>query len=159
MRCKPGPVLTIPSIATMFVVVSLAASGCISSRSIIEDLARTPHHPVQGSGRYAALNSSQQDFLYLTEMVRQVHPEPYAAWSRNEFDGEQHRLLHLLAKDTNDAARRCPAGFDTCSIAAETTRIVLERAIEAFLSRLNNSHTNASAEWAGGQLQYPVSFF
>lgn len=133
------PVRFTRSIAFPFLAAALVLSGCISSRSLIEDLAKTPHHPVQESERYAALNHYQQDLLYLTEMVRESHPEPYAAWTNTDFDAEQLRLLQTLTNDTS--------------------KVVFERAIGTFLSRLNDSHTGASVASASGKSQYPVSFF
>jgi hypothetical protein len=114
-------------------------SGCVSSRTLFEDLAKTPHEPVQDTERYKSLNSFQQDFLYLTETVRETHPDPYAAWSKEEFDAEQNRILE--------------------SLAAETSRVVFEQDLQAFLSRLKDSHTGAMTSSTGGERQYPVSYF
>jgi hypothetical protein len=117
----------------------LTFSGCLSSRTLIEDLAKTPKHPVQDSAIYARLNSFQQDFLYLTEYVRESHPEPYGAWSKQEFDSEQRRMLESLASDTG--------------------RTVFERTLDSFLSRIRDTHTVAQTSWMGGELAYPISFF
>src|SRR3989304_814461 len=76
--------------------VLLILTGCFSSRSLIESLAKTPHHRVQDSQGFSSLNSYQQDFLYLTEILKETHPEPYAAWSKGEFEAEQRRLLGSL---------------------------------------------------------------
>jgi len=123
----------------MLISVLFAFSGCApSSQSLFEGLAKTPHHPVQDSERYRALNPMQQDFLYATETVRETHPEPYAAWSKEEFDAAQQRLLHALGSDTGEAA--------------------LGRALQSFLSHLRDSHTKVSFSSARGELEYPVSF-
>lgn len=127
------------SIPTFIVSVVLGFAGCISSRTLMEDLAKTPHHPVQDSVRYGTMNSFQQDFLYLTETVRETHPEPYAAWSKDEFNRVQHETL--------------------TSLAAETSQVAFEKSIQSFLSRIKDSHTSAQTTWMGGEYQYPVSFF
>lgn len=127
------------SVAYTLTAVLFAFSGCApSSQSLFEGLAKTPHHPVQDSQRYRALNPMQQDFLYATETVRETHPEPYAAWSVEEFDAAQQRLLDTIASDTGEAA--------------------LGRALQSFLSHLRDSHTKVSFSSARGELEYPVSF-
>lgn len=112
MRFNSSSRMMSPLIPATIVCVALGLSGCISSRSLIEDLAKTPHRPFQNSEHYASLNAFQQDFLYLSEMVREAHPEPYAAWSKEEFEAEQLRVLRVIAKDTSEVVfgRRCPAG-------------------------------------------------
>ncbi len=84
------------------------------------------------------MNAFQQDFLYLTEYVRETHPEPYAAWSKQAFDAEQLRLLQLLAVDT--------------------TKTAFERSLSSFLSHLRDTHTNAQTSWMGSELAYPQSY-
>ena len=128
-----------PPVAAIAATLIATLSGCISNRSLMENLAKTVHHPVQDSRDYASMNAFQQDFLFLTEMLRETHAEPYAAWSKEEFGTEQRRLLQVLA--------------------AETSRTVFERSLPAVLSRLQDSHTTAQLSWWGGQRQYPVSFF
>lgn len=125
-------------IAPAMISALVGLSGCFSSKSLIEGLAKTPHHSVQNSKRFSSLNSFQQDFLYLTETVRETHPEPYAAWSKEVFDKEQRRLLE--------------------SLAAETSKVAFEWSLQSFLSRLRDSHTGAHISWMGGQREYPVSF-
>lgn len=112
--------------------------GCISSRSVIEGLAKTPRLSLQDSSNFTTLNAHQQDFLYLSETVRQAHPEPYARWSKGAFDAEKQRILRLLGTDTSSAA--------------------FERSLESFLSRLQDTHTAALLPWRGNEYQYPVSF-
>jgi len=133
----------LPNTRILVLVTALTAllsfSGCLSSRTLFEDLAKTPKHPVQDSAVYARLNPFQQDFLYLTEYVRESHPEPYASWSKQEFDSEQRRMLESLATDTG--------------------RTVFERTLNSFLSRIRDTHTYAQTSWMGGELQYPISFF
>ncbi|MCL4510453.1 MAG: S41 family peptidase [Bacteroidetes bacterium] len=85
------------------------------------------------------MNPFQQDFLYLTEAVRETHPEPYVAWSKDQFDSEQAHLLNSLSTDTSKAA--------------------FEESLKSFLSHLHDGHTGAPAPWLRGQRQYPVSFF
>lgn len=85
------------------------------------------------------MNAFQQDFLYLTETVRQTHPEPYAAWSKELFDSEQHRILE--------------------SLAAETSKVAFQKSLQSFLSNLKDTHTSALTSWLGGELEYPLSFF
>ncbi len=126
------------SIATAIACIVVGFPGCISSRSLIEGLAKTPLHPVQATARYASMNSHQQDFLYFTETVRETHPEPFASWSKEEFDREQHRMIE--------------------SLDAETSKVMLEKSLQSFLSHIQDSHTNAYSSWAGGQPEYPVSF-
>ncbi|MBI5464693.1 MAG: hypothetical protein HY966_07070, partial [Ignavibacteriales bacterium] len=126
-------------IAATIVCVVVVFSGCVSSRSLIEGMAKTPHHAAQDSQRYASMNSFQQDFLYLSETLRETHPEPYAAWGKENFDAEQHRLLE--------------------SFAAETSRVVFERSLQSFLSHLRDGHTGVQTPWTGGKLEYPASFF
>lgn len=126
-------------VAAAIVSVVVGFAGCISSRSLIEDLAKTPHHRIQDSQRYAFMNSFQQDFLYLTETIKETHPEPFAAWSKEEFDREQQRMLE--------------------SLAAETSKVVFEKSLQSFLSHLRDSHTSVQSPWMGGQLEYPTSFF
>jgi hypothetical protein len=136
---------SIPTRLGRFVATALGVtaitlfSGCFSSRTLIEDLAKTPHLLLQDSQQYAAMNSFQQDFLYLTETVRETHPEPYAAWSKEEFDREQQSILQ--------------------SLAAETSRVGFEKSLRSFLSRLRDSHTNAQTSWTASPREYPVSFF
>jgi hypothetical protein len=131
------------SFVQLFVVavvcMAMGLTGCLSSRSFIEGLAITPHHPIQDSARYHSMNSYQQDFLYLTETVRETHPEPYGTWGKANFDAEQNRFLE--------------------SLAAETSRVAFERTLQSFLSHIRDSHTSAQTSWMGGQLEYPVSFF
>ena len=120
------------------VCVVFGLIGCISTQSLIDGLAKSPHSAVQDSEGYASMNSFQQDFLYLTETVRQSHPEPYAAWSKEAFDSEQRRIVQ--------------------SLAAETSSVAFEKSLKSFLSRLKDSHTSAQTPWRGGPLEYPVSF-
>jgi hypothetical protein len=121
------------------IIACLALSGCISSRSLIDDLAKTPHYAFQDQEKYSSMNSLQQDFFYFSENVRQTHPEPYGAWSKDEFDREQQRILESLSKETDKAS--------------------LAKHLQSFISRIKDSHTSAQTGWIGGQLQYPVSFF
>jgi len=139
MKISFRPKAFTPFIASAVISVLFWFSGCFSSRSLIEGLAKTPHHSVQDSERFASLNSRQQDFLYLTEMVRETHPEPYARWSSEEFNAEQQRFLELLGTDTSGT--------------------VFEQALESFLARLQDSHTSALIPSTRSELQYPVSFF
>lgn len=126
-------------VVLIFIAAQFAISGCApSSQSLYEGLAKTPHHPVQDSQRFRALNPMQQDFLYATEMVRETHPEPYAAWSKEEFDKAQQCLIDAIGPDTS--------------------RATLGRALQSFLSHLRDSHTKASFSSTRGELQYPVSF-
>ncbi|MBI3586406.1 MAG: hypothetical protein HY088_04680 [Ignavibacteriales bacterium] len=125
-------------VAAAIVSAVVGFTGCISSRSLIEDLAKTPHHRVQDSKRYASINSFQQDFLYLTETIRETHPEPFAAWSKEEFDREQQRMLEFLA--------------------AETSKVVFENSLQLFLSYLRDGHTSVQSSWRGGPREYPTSF-
>lgn len=124
--------------ALMIFSLLFGSSGCVSSRSVIEGLAITPRQAFQNSSYFTSLNSHQQDFLYLTEIVRESHPEPYARWSRGEFNAEQQRILRFLGTDTSSAA--------------------FERSLESFLSRLQDTHTAALLPWRGNEFQYPVSF-
>ena len=124
-------------IACLFLTAALC--GCVSSRSVFEGLAKTPHHSLQDSAGYAAMNSFQQDFLYLTETVRETHPEPYVAWSKKAFEDEQQKTLS--------------------SLAAETSAVAFQKSLQSFCSHLKDTHTGALTTWMGGELQYPVSFF
>jgi hypothetical protein len=126
-------------LTTLLLITAVWLSACVSTRSVIDNLAKTPHFAIQDSQRYPTLNSFQQDFLYLTETIRESHPEPYAVWSRQEFDAEQQRLLQTLATDTS--------------------RVAFEQSIDTFISHLRDTHTSAQTAWMGGELQYPVSFF
>lgn len=119
--------------------ILVGMSGCLSGRSFIEDLAKTPHFTFQDRQEYASMNSFQQDFFYLSETARETHPEPYAGLGKDEFDREQQRILG--------------------SLAAETSRVVFEKSLQLFLSRLKDSHTGAQTSLVTGDLQYPVSFF
>jgi hypothetical protein len=123
-------------IAVLIIVLPL--TGCFSSRSFIAGLAVTPSHPVQSSARYQGLNPFQQDFLYLTETVREAHAEPYAAWSKAAFDSTQATMMDALGRDT--------------------TRAAFERCIRSFLGYLHDSHTGAQLSWSLGTKEYPVSF-
>lgn len=126
-------------VAAAFACVFVVFSGCFSSRSLIEGLAKTPHHPVQDREQYASMSPFQQDFMYLSETLRETHPEPYRACSKEEFEREQQRVFE--------------------SLTAETSKVVFEKSLQSFMSRLRDSHTSAQIPWRGGDLQYPVSFF
>lgn len=131
----------IRSLATTIapLIMLLTLQGCNKSTSFYEGLAKTPHLAIQDSHHYASMNPNQQDFLYLTEAVREAHPAPYGARSKELFDAEQQRLLESLGSDTSRAA--------------------LEQSLDSFLSKVRDSHTNAQTSWRANQLQYPVSFF
>ncbi|MBM2841491.1 MAG: TSPc protein [Bacteroidetes bacterium] len=135
---SPSSTLRLVIVATIASAV-VGLSGCVSSRSLIEGLAKTPHFALQERESYASMNSLQQDFLYLTETLKETHPEPYAAWSEEEFDQEQHRILEVLA--------------------TETSKVVLEKLLQSFLSHLRDSHTSVQGTWMGGPVEYPASFF
>lgn len=131
----------IPTTFVAYFLISnlFAFIGCApTSQSLFEGLAKTPHHPVQDSEKYRTLNPMQQDFLYATEIVRETHPEPYAAWNKEEFDATQRHILDALGLDTSKAA--------------------VGKALQSFLSHLNDSHTKVSFSLPRGDREYPVSF-